>query len=95
MLENDLAKTLQRPLEFDLDNLESDIWRAVDEKAEEVRIAALLAPWQFVVIAMALAGSAASGNFILRNLPDDSPSLTVFSADTPLAPSTILLGPSS
>jgi len=75
------------PVERDLSGLDREVWRMIDAPpAISVR---RLQPIQWVALSAALVAGAVTGTFAMTSLNRPS-EMSVFSAHSPLAPSTLL-----
>jgi len=75
------------PVERDLSGLDREVWRMIDAPpATSVR---RLQPIQWVALSAALVAGAVTGTFAMTSLNRPS-EMSVFSAHSPLAPSTLL-----
>lgn len=92
MLEDDIHKALERQPEASLDQLEADVWRAVDARVRTSRAVTVVASWQVVVVTLALISSVVSGTFAAHSSAAGATRLNAFSPELALAPSTLLLG---
>ena len=87
MLENDISRLNARE-HFNLDGLESDIWRLERNVLARQAAGRWLASWQGLVLVLAVVTSAATGAVVATQLAPPSG----FVAEEGLAPSNLLLG---
>jgi hypothetical protein len=80
------------PPDRSLDGLESEIWAKIDADAQSRRMAGLVLGYQAVAVAAVVAGGLAMGNLSPGQPAASFARLDVFSPESTLAPSTLLLG---
>jgi hypothetical protein len=93
MIDDRIDRLIGLPQERSLDGLESEIWAKIDADAQSRRTAGLVLGCQAAAVAAVLAGGLAMGNLSPGPQANAHARLDVFSPETALAPSTLLLGP--
>jgi hypothetical protein len=92
MLEADIQRLNERASDHDLGGLEADVWAGIEAHNRMARTTRVIVAWQTVVVALMVFSSVVTGNLIASPTVDGAAEFGVFSPDSGLAPSTLLLG---
>jgi hypothetical protein len=92
MIDDRIDRLNLLPPERSLDGLESEIWAKIDADAQSRRTAGLVLGCQAAAVVAVLAGGLALENLSPGQPVNSYARLDVFSPETTLAPSTLLLG---
>ena len=91
MIDDDMRRLDDRPLDRSLSGLEADIWHGVATRARQRQAARRVTSYQAVVMVIALLGSAAIGITVSRPA-GATRDLALLVPGTALLPSSLLLG---